>query len=607
MLALDGISRPFDEKASGFVRAETVCVVFLQKFKDSKRVYANLVYSSSNNDGFKKEGTSFPSRMLQQQLMEDFYKKVSVDPLKINFVEAHSTGTRLGDPEEVASIDEVFSKNKNRSKELIIGSVKSNMGHSEAASGMSSIAKILIAFENRKFPPNIHLDNLRNDIEAFAEKRIKVATKIEPLDGEYIAMNSFGLGGANAHALFHGNSKIKINSGIPSDNIGRMVLWSGRTEEAVNFIFDDITKRPLDVEYVALLQNTQIKTTGANTYRGYGMFINDTAENKAVCIKRNVQYFNGTRRPIVFVYSGIGSQWLEMGRDLMKLPIFADSIDYCHNVLLNKGINLKEIITSKHEATFSNVMNSYVGIVAIEIAITDILKALGIIPDYIVGHSLGELGCAYADNCLTLEETILAAYARGEACSQSQTISGSMAAVGLNHKKLDRFLPDDVDIACHNADDSTTISGPAESIKKVVEKFKDDKIFARTVASSDVALHSRYIIDMGEKLHRKLAKIIKEPKMRSPKWLSSTYPEDMWMEKDAAFCSAEYHTSNLLNPVLFLEVCEKLPKNSLTVEIAPHCLLKAILKRNLKDGIHVSLTQKEIENGLQFFMDSVGR
>jgi len=606
VLSADGISRPFDENASGFVRAETICVIFLQKFKDSKRIYANVVYSSSNNDGFKEEGISFPSRELQQRLMEDFYQKVSLDPLKINFVEAHSTGTKLGDPEEVASIDNVFSKNKIRSKELIIGSVKSNMGHSEAASGMSSIAKVLVAFENQQFPPNINLNNPRADIEAFAEDRIKVATEIEPLEGEYIAMNSFGLGGANAHALLRGNTKEKINFGIPDDDLSRMLFWSGRTEIAVNTIFNDITKRPLDAEHIALLQNSQTKTTGSNTYRGYGMFINDATENKAICTKRNIQYFNGTRRPIVFVYSGIGSQWVEMGRDLMKISLFADSIEKSHYILSKKGIDLKKIITSADETTFDNVMYSYVGIVAIEIALTDILKALNIVPDFIIGHSLGEVSCAYADNCFTAEEAILAAHSRGEACCQTQSVHGAMAAVGLNIKKLEEILPEDIDIACHNGEDSTTISGPAESINAVVEKLKEDKIFAKAVASSGVALHSRYIVDMGKKLNEKLKDIIKEPKLRSSKWLSSTYPEDIWTEREACYSSADYHTKNLLNPVLFMEVCEKLPKNALTIEIAPHGLLRAILKRNLRNGVHASLTQKDCKDGVDFFMESLG-
>ncbi|KAL7030367.1 hypothetical protein ACKWTF_006628 [Chironomus riparius] len=606
ILAKDGICRPFDEDASGFTRAESISVLFLQKRKDSKRIYANVVYSSSNNDGFKKEGASFPSKIMQQNLIESFYKTIKFDPANINFVEAHATGTKLGDPEELAAIDEVFAKRTGRSKTLTIGSVKSNMGHAEAASGMASMAKIILTFENQKFPPNINLKSPRSDVAAFAEGRIKVATEVEDLDSEFIAMNSFGLGGGNAHSLFRGNPKVKSNFGIPDDELGRMVLWSGRTEAAINAIFDDITQRPLDAEHIALLQNSQTQTTNANTYRGYGMFINDKSEGKAVCVKQNIQYFNGSRRSVVFVYSGIGSQWLEMGRDLMKIPLFAQSIEKCHGILMNKGIALKNILTSTDDDTFSNVLHSYVGIIAIEIALTDILKELNIVPDYIIGHSVGELGCAYADNCLTVEETLLAAYARGEASRESQTIQGAMAAVGMNHLKLKEIVPNDIDIACHNGEDSSTISGPADSINDFIQKLKEDKVFAKEVACSGVPLHSRYIKEMGQNLQNKLKEIISEPKMRSEKWLSSTYAEERWKEDEAAYCSVEYQTTNLLNPVLFKEVTEMLPKDALLIEVAPSGLLKAILKRSLPEGAYVNLTERNSKDGYNHFVDGLG-
>lgn len=607
ILASDGVCRPFDENATGFSRADTICVIFLQKLKDSKRVYANLVYSSSNNDGFKKEGASFPSKIMQQRLIEDFYKTLKFDPGQVNFVEAHSTGTKLGDPEEVAAIDEVFCKNNNRSKELVIGSVKSNMGHAEAASGMASIAKILISLESKKFPPNINLVSPRSDVSAFSEGRIKVATEIMDLQSSFIAMNSFGLGGGNAHSLFCGNSKEKINRGIPDDNLGRIVLWSGRTEEAINAIFDDITERPLDGEHIALLQNSQIHTTGANTYRGFGMFHNDINTEFATCTQRDIQYFNDTRRPIVFVYSGIGSQWPEMGHDLMKIPLFAKSIDYCHNVLIKEGIDVKSILTSTDTNLFDNVMNSYVGIIAIEIALTDVLNALAIVPDFIIGHSVGEIGCSYADGSFTAEEAILTAHARGESSNESKTIDGGMAAIGMHHTDLLDILPEDIDIACHNGADSTTISGPLQSVKEFVEKLKEKKIFAKEVACSGIPLHSRYITEFGDKLHEKLKKIIENPKLRSKKWLSSTYPENMWSKDEASFSSADYHTKNLLNLVLFEEVTDMLPKNALIIEIAPHGLMKAILKRSFREGLHISLTQRDNKEGMRYFLEALGR
>jgi fatty acid synthase, animal type len=479
-------------------------------------------------------------------------------------------------------------------------------GHAEASSAVASIAKILLTFENQKIPPNINITKTKEGVPAFDEGRLRVVTEVEDLEGPYISMNSFGLGGANCHALFKGNLKVKVNKSLPNDDLGRMVLWSGRTEDAVKAIFDDITKRPLDVEHIALLQNSQIQTNTANVYRGYGLFTQDSKSGKAICTHQNIQLFTTERRPIVWVYTGIGSQWVEMGTDLLTIPLFRETIKKCHDILLPKGLNLIEIITSPDKSTFDQVLNSYVGIAAIEIALTDVLKSLGLEPDFIIGHSVGELGCAYADNCFTAEETILAAYSRGKASVETKVIAGAMAAIGMNHKDVKKILPSEIDIACHNSTDSTTISGPVEIIKTFVEEMTKKSVFAKEVACSGIPLHSRYITEMGTNLLKKLNEVIKTPKKRSEKWLSSTYAQDQWNNNESQFCSSTYHTKNLLSPVLFEEVLEMVPKNSLTLEIAPHGLLKSILKRSIKEGVHLSLTQRDNKNGSLFLMEAFG-
>lgn len=602
VLAPDGICRPFDENACGFARSESVCAIFLQKQKDAKRIYAQVVYTKTNNDGFKT-GSSLPSKIMQQKLMDEFYTDINFDAGQVNYVEAHATGTKLGDPQEADAIDEIFCKN--RKNPLLIGSVKSNVGHTESAAGTVSMAKVILAFETGKIAPNIHITSPRSDIAAFGEGRMKVVTEVTDFTGDYISMNSFGLGGANAHLLFKKNAKEKVLQKVDVD-LPRLVLWSGRTEAAVNAIFDDIQQRPIDPEHFALLHNSQLATSPSNNYRGFASFINDDETGKAKFVHKQIQHFNDEKRPIVFVYTGMGCQWIEMGKDLMKVPIFSGVIEKCHEVLLPMGLNIKEIITKNDEKVFSNVLYSYVGIIAIEIALTDILKATGISPDFIVGHSVGELGCAYADGCLTLEETILAAYARGIASNESKLVDGAMAAIGLNHREVKQIVPDDVDVACHNGVESTTISGPAQSVRNVVEKLREENIFAKEVACSGIPLHSRYITEMGEKLLEKLEAVILSPNKRSEKWLSSTYPDSEWNLHESQFASANYFTKNLLNPVHFEEVCDMLPSNSITIEIAPHALLKSILKKNLKKGVHLSLTKRENPNGTLFLLEAIG-
>lgn len=158
-----------------FFRAETVATIFLQKARDARRVYATVVHTRTNIDGYKPEGITSPNGQKQNQLMRKVYKECGVDPLDVSYVEAHGTGTPVGDPQEVNSIVDLFCKG--RKKPLLIGSVKSNLGHAEPASGMNSIAKVLIAMESGMIPANLHFKNPNPKIPALLDGRIKVNIK----------------------------------------------------------------------------------------------------------------------------------------------------------------------------------------------------------------------------------------------------------------------------------------------------------------------------------------------------------------------------------------------------------------------------------------------
>lgn len=605
MLAKNGISQPFDKDASGYVRAEACCVAFLQKAKDAKRVYAEIINCKTNNDGLKKEGPMVPSVEVQKKLYESVYKTVDFDPSKINYIEAHATSTQVGDKKEISSIDEFFCTN--RTEPLKVGSVKSNLGHAEGAAGMSSIAKSILIFENEKLIPNLNLNTLRDDCPALVEERIKIVTEVEEFKGDYIGVNSFGVLGANAHVLLKQNTKKKVNGGLPQDDLPRLVLWSGRTEEAINTIFDDILERPLDDEYIALLQNAQLEASPASVVRGYGIFVKSGNDKTTSCIDRATNTFKETKRPIAFLYSGVGSQWLGMGKDLMKIPIIADAVENCHKILVSKSLNLKEIITSIDLKTFTNTLHTFVGVAAIQIGLTNLLKALNITPDFIIGHSVGELGCAYADETLTLEETILSAYSRGCAINEVQREVGAMAAIGMGFKELRNVIPKGIEIACHNSSESCTISGGCQKVKAFVQEVKAKNLLAKEIDSSGIAFHSSHIAESGPILLAKLKEIIKTPKQRSSKWISTSVPKDKLENEESSFSSAEYHTNNLLNPVLFEEGVLMLPEDVLMIEISPHALLQPILKRSVVNGIYINLTKREVENGEVFLLQALGK
>lgn len=543
---------------------------------------------------------------MQTNLLEEFYKEINFNPNLIDFVEAHGTGTAVGDPIECYSIDTVIAKNRTPSNPLLIGSVKSNMGHSEPASGVCSIAKIICAFQRGEIAPNLHCTKPRQSIESIREGRLKVVVDTVPVKSPYIAANSYGFGGANAHILLKGHEVHKVNHALPSGSLPRLVLWSGRTEESCDVMFDDISKRALDTEFLALLQNIQSVKTPGYVYRGFGLY-SAVDGSRSECLERQTQHFQGEKRPLVWVFPGMGSQWTGMGSSLMQIETFKRSIEECHQILSGKGLDLIKIVTSQDPTMFDNILHSFVGIAAIQIAIVNVLKELNIFPDLIIGHSVGELGCAYADECFTAEEMILSAYYRGLVSVETQIIYGSMAAIGVGYQKIRHSLPDGIEVACHNGPDSCTISGPADKVADFVNHLKSQEIFAKEVACGNIPYHSKYIKHMGPKLLQYLHKVIKVPKQRSRKWLSTSVAKENWTKLQNQFCSAEYQTNNLLHSVLFEEAMEMLPNNAVTLEIAPHGLLQAILKKSMPKAIHIPLTQRANKNNVNFFLAGIGK
>lgn len=227
--------------------------------------------------------------------------------------------------------------------------------------------------------------------------------------------------------------------------------------------------------------------------------------------------------------------------------------------------------------------------------------------DYCIGHSVGELGCAYADGTISVEQAILAAFARGLVSFETKVIDGSMAAIGLGYNKVRHLLPPSIEMACHNNSESTTISGPKGDVTNFVNELKERKIFAKEVQCSNIPYHSRYIVDMGPKLLKRLQKIIPKPMTRSQKWLSTSVPKSEWHLPQNSFSSAEYHTNNLLKPVLFEETSRLLPPQSIVIEIAPHGLLQAIVKKSMPEAIHVPLAQRGHANNAVFFLNALGK
>ncbi|KAH8326055.1 hypothetical protein KR067_013719 [Drosophila pandora] len=601
----DGSCKTFDAAANGYARADTCAVVLLQRRKAAKRVYASILNVRTNTDGFKEQGVTFPDGRMQQALLEETYSEIGLNPDEVVYVEAHGSGTPVGDDQEANMLSNFFCR-PSRSSPLLIGSVKSNMGHAEPASGVSALAKMIIAMEEGVIPRNLHYHTPNPAVPALVEGRLKVVDRNLPWQGGIVGLNSFGFGGANAHVVLKSHTKSKApkssGNGVEQKQSLRLVVCSGRTEEAVQQLLKVATDQSNDRELLTLINDIHSHTIPLHPFRGYAVLDSSGA------VKEEVLPFEEEQRPIWFVYAGMGSQWASMAKDLMQLDVFRKSIESCAEVLAKVDFDLIDVLTRSTERTFDNMLYSFVSVSAVQVALTDLLKTLDIRPDGIIGHSAGELGAAYMDGCLTAEQTVLAAYWRGRSVLDTPDLPrGKMAAVGLSWDEIAAHLPKDCYPVCHNSDDNCTVSGPTASMDAAIKSLSAEGVFVREVGSGGYAFHSPYIEGAAPMLRRNLEKLITDPKKKSPKWLSTSVHEAEWGSEKNNLASAGYFINNLISPVLFHQAVKKIPSNAVIVEIAPHGLFRAILRSLSPQISYVSLMQRGHANNFEFLLSQLGR
>ncbi|CAG2220061.1 FASN [Mytilus edulis] len=550
------------DAGDGYCRSEGVVAVFLQKQNVSRRIYCTILHARSNNDGRKEKGITFPSGNAQKELLQGVYRDISVDPGSVEYVEAHGTGTQAGDPQELNTICDIFCKDRTRS--LLIGSVKSNIGHTEPAAGLSN-------------------------------GKLKVVTEHTSFNGGLIAVSSFGFRGSNSHIVLRPHQGSRITSG---DLSKRLFVYTSRTKKGLEKVLTAAEEHSTNIHFHSLLNETR---NCSHIYRGFTILNADPQIQEVHDVKQK------ENRPVWFVFSGMGTQWCGMGKQMVAIPAFKESILRSETVLHPYGVKIYTILTRGLENDFNDTLKCFVCIAAIQVALVDLLSSIGVMPDGILGHSVGELACGYADGSLTAKETILAAFWRGKCIQEANLPLGGMAAVGLTWEKAREMCPPDVVPACHNSKDTVTISGPAASVSKFVTALQKKQIFAKNVNSAGIAFHSYEMTKMAPALKSALAKVI-VPKPRSKKWISSSIPEDNWHLNMAKYSSADYHVNNLVSPVLLHEALKHVPNNAVVIEIAPHCLLQAILKRSLGPKCtSLGLMKRDHGDNITYFLTSLGR
>ena len=426
-----------------------------------------------------------------------------------------------------------------------------------------------------------------------------------PFDRGLVGISSFGVGGTNCHMILE-PGPTSTNQQQDQTELPVLIPFSGRTEEQVSQSITKASSNARNPEFAHLLHMTFHTNIPGHSYRGVGFLRQGDKDLQNITIERTD---SAGLRPIWIVFPGMGSQWNEMGKDLMKIEPFAQSVPRSRSTLQNLGIDLTELLRAKNESIFNDIHHAMLAISSMQIAVWDTLKELlQVTPEGFIGHSTGEVLCAYADDCLTAEETLLVTDARGRALKESQKVIGGMASIGMSAEELKARLPPGLELACNNAIQNVTVSGELEAVTKFAKELSNEGTFAVVVNSCGIAAHSQHVQGAADLLRKYVADIIKGDRVRSSRWISTSIPESEWKSALAKHASPEYFDTNLRAPVLFYEALKHIPAKALVVEVSPKGFSQALLKESVpQDCIHVAPMTVKAEDKLSHFYQSVGQ
>lgn len=594
MLSPDGKCRSFDNNANGYVRAEGIIAVFLSRADIARKNIAKVVATGINNDGYIATGITFPNRSRQIELLESMYAKHGINTADVAYIEAHGTGTQAGDREELNALDHVLGKGRTEQNPLLIGSVKSNMGHAEGAAGLAGMVKVLLAMQKGELPPNLHFNKPNKNIPALLEGRFKIVTEPTKWAGGIAGVSAFGFGGTNAHVILCGHPQVNsIDNSVSELNIHSLIPLSSRTKAGLEWNAKYVKEHALTADSATFYRSIANVESKWPAYRGFVL------PTKTDGLLTELSQDTTKRRPIWFVYSGQGAQWRQMAVDLLdkdyKINSFRNSIEKCHAILRHEGLDLLALLEQGNEQTYEDPVHSFTALVAIQLALTDVLKQAGIRPDGLLGHSFGEIACGYADEAITLEQAMQIAYWRGQTIKSAVAKQqGQMAVVAMNWEQACKACPAGIVPACHNAQNNVTISGERDAVQLFVKQLMEKGIDARLINTSGVAFHSPMIEAAYSVFKQEVQQVITEPQARSKRWISTSILESEMVEP--RLCDADYFANNILNPVLFNEAVSHIPEDAVVIEIGAHTLLHAILRESLPDAVLIGLMRREHDN-----------
>ncbi|EER36725.1 polyketide synthase [Histoplasma capsulatum H143] len=610
VLSPDGSCKTFDAAANGYARGEAINAIFIKPLSDALRdknpIRAIIRSTSTNCDG-KTPGLATPSSIAHEDLIRRAYQVAGIKNLsETGFVECHGTGTAAGDPLETRAVGNVFGD-----KGVYIGSIKPNVGHSEGASGISSLIKVVLALENRTIPPNIKFSKPNPKIP-FAECNLKVPMESIPWPqdkSERASINSFGVGGANAHVILESAAMYGIVAPTLKEDGPCLLVYSANTQlslkkqvENHREYLERYPNRIYDLAYTLGRRREHLP------HRSFSVIPGDGEPIHSPLTKANG---NAT---LTMVFTGQGAQWPEMGLPLMRSNIvFRQSIQAMDKFLqklpdgpawtIEAELALPADRSNIHKSEYSQPLST-----ALQIALVETFASVGIEPTTVIGHSSGEIAAAFAAGALTASEAIQLAYYRGLA-TVKYAPEGAMAAIGLGWDEVTEYLLPDTVVACENSPASVTIAGERASVQRVIEAIKKShpSCLARMLKVG-VPYHSPHMNHAGEEYHKMILKKIESRSLRKC-FISSV----TGAAEGHATLDASYWVRNMLSPVRFRGALEHLlqieKRANHFLEIGPHETLMGPLRQILSNcSKQFSYTPAMVrqKNSVHTFLSAIG-
>ncbi|KAI9040422.1 polyketide synthase [Aspergillus affinis] len=637
MLSPTGQSRMWDASADGYARGEGIGVVVLKLLKDAIRdgdtIECVIRETAVNSDG-RTNGITMPSAASQAALIRQTYLRAGLDPAKeserCQYFEAHGTGTPAGDPIEAEAIKSVFfpratSPSETQVNALLVGSIKTVVGHTEGTAGIAGLMKASLALQNGTIPPNMHFNRLNPSILPFYNNlQVPVVPTSWPKGGVFRAsVNSFGFGGTNAHCILerydqslHGDlhlCKFCLTDPVASRE-GDFVLLplSAYSERSLSLLVDSY------IEYLTRNPSTDLGSF-AHTLRSRSIFpsrdyvrgfsreqileqlhdlkADSSSPRKGLESSRNLPPGDAGR--VLGVFTGQGAQWPTMGRDLiLRCGAFSSTIDRLDDTLRQlpdppSWTLRQQLEADKDESRCNEAVYSQPLCTAIQIALVDLLRSIDIKFSVVIGHSSGEIAAAYAAGCLTAKAGIIIAYYRGIYSKRTESETEpdlAMMAVGVSFSEARKICSrpeysNRIFAAASNAPFSTTISGEKAVLQNALEEFQEREIFARML-HVDRAYHSPFMESCAQPyldaLHR--CDIKYTDAQPHCTWVSSVHGFEMDSSSDIV--DNNYWIRNLLRPVLFSNALEQAIKDhgpfDAGIEVGPHAALAGPTSQNLK-------------------------